>query len=95
MEEKQTQSDEKKDSIETILDFLKDTNSKELQKAVIKLLNRAVPSPFLKLIRDVAISGVCLLTIIYCANNGIIEKSNSPQLITLVIGAIIGARFKS
>jgi hypothetical protein len=88
-------SKEKKSDVELVLNFLKDPNSKATQEAVINFLKNVMPHPLYKLIGDISISGICFLAIIYCANNDIIDKSSSPQLITLVVGAIIGARFKA
>ena len=84
-----------KSSIELIFDFLKDPNSKDTQKALSKFLNNLVPHPLYKVLGDVLIASTCIIAIIYCAEKDFIEKSNVQSLLALVIGAVIGARFKS
>ena len=60
----------------------------------MKLLKNIIPHPLYKVTGDVLIGSICIFSIIYCAENGYIEKSNLQSLLSLVIGAIIGARFK-
>lgn len=84
-----------KGNLDKILEFLKDPSSKELKDAFISFLNKAMPNPIYKLIGDVAIGGLCFGVIILCAKWGFVEKSNVQSLLSLTVGAIIGARFKS
>jgi hypothetical protein len=84
-----------KSQIEIILDFLKDPKSKPTQEAILILLKNVIPHPLYKVVGDVLIGGVCIFAIIYCADKGYIEKANVQSLLALVVGAIIGARFKS
>lgn len=84
-----------KSQIEIILDFLKDPKSKPTQDAILSLLKNIIPHPLYKVVGDILIGGTCIFAIIYCADKGYVEKTNVQSLLALVVGAIIGARFKS
>jgi hypothetical protein len=99
MEQKEETTPEKepikKDNLEKILDFLKDPSSKDTQKVLVSFLKNVVPHPIYKIAGDVVIGGTCFGAIIFCAHMGYVEKSNVQSLLALVVGAIVGARFKA
>lgn len=82
------------DDLSKILEFLKDPSSKDLKKAAIDFLSKAVPHPLYRLCGDILIGGICFIAIIYCADQGFVDKTNVQSLLSLVVGAIVGSRFK-
>lgn len=84
-----------KTSLESILDFLKDPKSEETQRFLYMFLKNVAPHPLYKVIGDILIAGTCILAIIYCANKGFVAQDNVQSLLALVIGAVIGSRFKN
>lgn len=96
IEQKPPQQEQK--FIKNIRDFLQVLSApenKDLYKQVKFIIRLFYPSQIIKLISDIVISGLLILTVIYCADKGYIEKANVQSFLTLIIGAIIGSRFKS
>jgi hypothetical protein len=91
----QTGGGNPKTSLESLLDFLKDPKSEETHTFLFKFLKNVAPHPLYKVIGDIMIAGSCILAIIYCANHGFVAKENVQSLLALVIGAVIGSRFKN
>ncbi len=95
MENNEPTPQAKKSNLDKILGFLKDPESKRAIDTIGKMVRIFSPHPAWKLVGDVAIAGLCIFSVIYCANKGYIERSNVQSLLALIIGAVIGARFKS
>ena len=77
-----------------VLAFLKDPNNKTALNFIKTLVKVFCPHPIWKLVGDISIAFLCIGSVIYCANNGFIEKNNVQSLLALIIGAVVGSRFK-
>ena len=75
--------------------IINDPESKNLVGAIKYVFKAMMPSPLYKLIGDLSITIICISSVIYCAHNDFIEKGNVQSLLSLIIGALIGSRFKS
>lgn len=71
-----------------VIDLLKDGN---IQSIITKLIHNAK----WKMIGDILIALLCISAVIVSANFRLIEKGHVSALLSLIIGAVIGARFKS
>lgn len=87
-------------SIKKILDeviiFLRNPENKTLIENTNSIINifKSNQDKYAKLIGDIIISIVCIGSVFLFANFGYLAKENVGNLITLIIGAIIGSRFK-
>lgn len=78
-----------------LVSFFKNPENKEIIKSINFIARTLNPHPVWKIIGDIVISAICIGVVLYCADKEYIEKTNIQSLLTLVIGAIIGARFKT
>ena len=82
------ENNEQKNILEQISDFIE-------KQAVKDLINKFVSNEKWKLFGDIIIAIICIISIIVSAKWGFIEKGNVSSLLSLVIGAVIGSRFKN
>ena len=77
-----------------ILEFLRNPENKTALSFFKSFVRIISPHPGWKLIGDVTIALLCIGSVIYCAKCGFIEQSNVQSLLALIIGAVVGSRFK-
>ena len=77
-----------------VLNVLKDPSNKEALRLVRTFVRVFLPNPLIKLLYDIIIIVVLVFLVIYCADHKYIDPENVQSLLTLIVGAIIGARFK-
>ena len=88
------ENEKEKSVFDKVLEFLRSPDNKQVLtfvKTVIRILS---PHPVWKVVGDIIIGALCIGAVIYCADKGFIEKTNVQSLLALIIGAIVGSRFK-
>ena len=87
--------EKEKPIFDKVLEFLKNPDNKQALTFIKTLVRIISPHSIWKVIGDIIIGALCIGAVIYCADRGFIEKSNVQSLLALIIGAIVGSRFKS
>jgi hypothetical protein len=80
--------------VEDFLDIFKDNKQENTFKALNKVFRMISPHPAWKIAGDICIASLCISAVLFAASQGYI-KEDVKSLLALIVGAVVGSRFKS
>ena len=65
------------------------------ERFVQDIIKKYIVNERYKSISDILIALICITSVMLCAKWGFIEKTTVNSLLSLIVGAVIGSRFKA
>lgn len=81
-------------NLQAILGIMNNKENRELIETIRKFTRIFAPHPLFRLLYDLLLFGGIIIAIILCGKGEMIDKPTMQSLLTITIGAFVGARFK-